>query len=132
MTTVNTVTQGPRRDAVPKYSAPRVSATKYTVYPTGYDESPFSDSYSFCIYVEQFHDTGRWRIHDGFERGGQLVSRTGRWIDNTPLNRQWTRFDTAEEAIAVAVKAVDTRPHRNLVEWIESPRGQEIAKRGRA
>lgn len=100
-----------------EYSPPRAAPTQYTIYPTGYDQSPV-DSRHFCVYVEQFPDTGRWRIHDGF-RGGGLVSRTGRWIDDKPLNRQWTRFDTAEEAIEVALRAVDTRPFRNLVQWIE-------------
>lgn len=117
----------------PTYSAPRVSATTYTVYPTGYDESPFSDTNSFCIYIEQYPDTGRWRVHDGF-RHGQILTRKGTWTRDRPQVRHLTRFDTAVEAAAAAVKAVDTLPFRNLIQWIESPRGQEItaAKEGGA
>ena len=109
-----------------EYSKPCVVVTKYTVRPTGYDESPFADTDRFCIYVEQYPDTGRWRIHDGF-RYGQIATRKGTWTRDRPQVRHLTRFDSAEEALEVALTAVDTMPHRNLVTWIESPRGREIA-----
>lgn len=113
------------------YSPARVGVTKYTIYPTGYEQSPFSDSDHFCIFVEQYPDTGRWRVYDGF-RHGQIVTHKGTWTRDRPQVRHLTRFDTAEEAIKVALVAVDTRPFRNLVEWIEGPRGQKIIRGGGA
>jgi hypothetical protein len=110
-----------------EYSEPRVGVTKYTIYPTGYDQSTFSDSYHFCIYVEQFHDTGRWYIHDGFREN--RCTHKGTWVYENNLNKQWTRFDTAEEAIEVALKAVDNRPgNRNLVKAMEMMAARKAAE----
>jgi len=107
-----------------EYSAPRAAATKYTVYPTGYDQSPFSDSHHFVIYVEQYHDTGRWRVHDNF----QICTHNGTWTHDRAQVRHLTRFDTMEAAMEVALVAVDTRPGaRSMIAAIESPRGREIA-----
>lgn len=101
-----------------KYSAPRAQVTKYTIYPTGYDEAGFSDKSHFVCYVEQYPDTGRWRVHDGFNYGRLLSRQTGKWIRDRPLNRQWTRWDNAEEAVEAALKAVDVAHGRDLVsDW---------------
>ena len=98
-------------------SEPRASVTKYTIFPRGYDEASLGDAYHFCIYVEQFIDSRKWRIHDGYTRGGQVVTHKGNWVWDTPLNRQWTRFESADEALEIALVAVDNHPTRtNLID----------------
>lgn len=101
------------------YSEPYYEATKYTIYPTGAKQFSPEVVRSYCIYVEKFYDTGRWRVHDGFS-GGHLLSRTGNWLWDTPLNRQWTRFDTLQDALLAAMLAVDKRVGKmSLVELME-------------
>lgn len=99
------------------YSKPRFSVTKYTVYPEGYDQGSTHGSNTFCVYVEQFPDTGKWYIHDGTNYF--LSTHKAVWVARSNLNKKWTRFDTAEEALDVALKAVDTRYQRRLVDWLE-------------
>jgi len=112
---------------VTDYSEPRADVSKYTVYPRGYDQSPFSDSDHFCVCVERYPDTGRWRIHTS---GSLICTHKGTWTWDRPQVRHLTRFDTAEAALKVALRAVDKRPGgRSLVNAIEGPRGREIAAR---
>jgi hypothetical protein len=105
-------------------SAPRFEPTDYVVYPTGYDQSPYSDTYTaFTIKVRRFSDTGK-RYVDG---SIWHLSHTGRWIDQyrDRLNtKKHCRFDTAEEALELAMKHVDDRPGaRNLPKIIAGAKG---------
>lgn len=88
-------------------STHKVSA--YTVYPTGFDESPIVDKYHFVITVEDGYSKHGWAIRRSSRR---CLNRAGEWVyESSPSERsdEWFaehRFPE-KEALERALAAVE-------------------------
>jgi hypothetical protein len=89
---------------------PRHEVLSYKVYPDGYDESTVGDKYNWVVTVErreQPDGTFKWRV-SGRAESWYCYSSAGNRIQDAPRHRRYTRFDTLEDALAIAYKVVNT------------------------
>jgi hypothetical protein len=89
-------------------SEPRVEVDSYVVYPTGYDDMVHADKYTWCLEVTNGHSWG-WSVRQAGYSSQRALNRKGEWIyESRGSGHNKARRWTAEEAIAIALKHVDT------------------------
>jgi hypothetical protein len=89
---------------------PTHETTCILVYPDGYEESTIGDKWRWLLYVErmlQEDGTYLWRVSGSHGQRGMVLTRKGKWIYDTALQKRWTRH-SYEDALALAYKYVNT------------------------
>lgn len=89
---------------------PKHEVTCYVVYPDRYDESTIVDKRHWLLYVErmlQEDGTYLWRVSKTHGQWGMVLTRKGKWIYDSRLQKRWTRH-SYEDALALAYKYVNT------------------------
>lgn len=85
---------------------PMVFSRSYVVYPTAYNEVPYSDRNNWCLYVT--HTGWGWKVSD-WESGGRALNKKGKWIQESRGHQQnKSRRYTLEDALERAKATVDS------------------------